>query len=222
MKTLIIIPAYNEAVTIGEVLMAALAITPEVVVINDGSTDETASVVGRFPVTLIEHVINRGLGAAIMTGLEYAKFTDADLIVTLDADGQHRPADISRLSAPLLSDEADVVIGSRLIDAAGMPLKRRISNLLANHLTWTLFGLKVSDSQSGYRLLNRRALEKINLVTNRMEVSSEIIHEIRRHHLRLAELPIEAIYTDYSLSKGQSFTVGLKTGWKLILKRLMG
>lgn len=222
MRIFVVIPAYNEAAVIGQVLRQTLAVTTNAVVIDDGSRDQTAALANEHGVKVLSHAINRGLGASLATGISFALGQGADVIVTLDADGQHQPSDIPRLVQPIIKNQADVVIGSRLLDAHGMPWHRQLNNRVANFITWVLFGLKVTDSQSGYRLFSRAAAAKLELKTNRMEISSEIIQEIKRHNLRLMELPIKAVYTDYSLSKGQNFIVGLKTFSKLLLKRLVG
>ncbi len=219
MRVLAIIPAFNEERTLGEVLQRVRPQVDEIVVIDDGSGDGTRAVAEESGATVLRHVINRGLGAALGTGFAWAAARGVDVAITLDADGQHDPADIPRF-VEAISQGADVVIGSRLLDPKGMPWQRRIANHVGNLVTFLLFGAWVTDSQSGFRAFDRRALQLMEIRTNRMEVSSEIIAEARRKRLKLVEIPIEAIYTDYSLSKGQGFAVGLKTMAKLVLRRL--
>ena len=122
---------------------------------------------------------------------------------------------------PILKRRCDAVIGTRINDKEGMPLIRRVFNRIGNIVTQMLFGVKVTDSQSGFRAFSRKAAKKLDIRTNRMEVSSEIIREIGRKKLKLIEVPIKAIYTDYSMSKGQNFVVGVKTFWKLVLHKIM-
>ncbi len=219
MKIIAIIPAYNEEKTIADVIKKTRNFVDEIVVINDGSSDRTEQIALSHGVRVITHVINRGLGASIGTGFEVAKRLGADIAVTLDADGQHEATEI-----PLLTDAikegSDVVIGSRMLTRKGMPWHRQIANGLGNLVTFFLFGAWVTDSQSGFRAFNNHALEQIELHTNRMEVSSEIIAEAKHKKLKISEVPITAIYTEYSLSKGQGFFVGIKTLFKLILKRI--
>ncbi len=214
------IPAFNEESTLPEVLERVTPMVDEVVVVDDGSKDGTSQVALAGHAILVRHVINRGLGATLGTGFAAALARGGEAIICLDADGQHDPEDIPRFVAAI-REGADVVIGSRLLDPRGMPKKRQIANWVGNLVTLVLFGAWVTDSQSGYRGFRREALQKIEIRTNRMEVSSEIIAESRRHKLKLVEIPIKAIYTEYSLSKGQSFAVGLKTLAKLVLRRLM-
>ncbi len=220
MKMVAVIPAYNEASTIGDVLQQTRSFVDQVIVINDGSKDRTAQVAQLHGAIVVSHAINRGLGAALGTGFEAAKRLGADVVITLDADGQHDPVEIP-LFCKAVAAGADVVIGSRMLTGFhGMPFHRKVAQFFGNAATFVLFGAWVSDSQSGFRAFNRHALHTIEIQTNRMEVSSEIIAEARRRRLTLIEVPIRAIYTNYSLSKGQNFIVGLKTLLKLVLRRI--
>ncbi len=219
MKTIAIIPAYNEEKTIAEVLDGARVFVDEIIVINDGSSDRTEEIALSKNAIVVSHIINRGLGAAIGSGFDAALLRGADIAITLDADGQHDPAEIPKFIRKII-DGADVVIGSRMLSPGGMPWYRRIANRLGNMVTLFLFGAYVTDSQSGFRAFNKTALQKIKIKTNRMEVSSEIIAEAKTKKLKLVEVPIKAIYTDYSLSKGQGFFVGIKTLLKLVLRRI--
>lgn len=221
MKLFTVIPAYNEAKTIAEVLARARPFADAIVVIDDGSKDETAEIARAAGAVVVSHFMNRGLGAALGTGFAYARRAGADAIVTLDADGQHAPEEIPKFREEL-EKGADVVIGSRMLGLGntGMPWYRRVANVLGNFATFVLFGAWVTDSQSGYRAFNTNAISKIEIRANRMEVSSELIAEAKRHRLMIREIPIQTIYTEYSLSKGQGFAEGLKTLLKLVVRRL--
>lgn len=232
-KLTVVIPAHNEQAMVGAVVREVICqldglelagFASEVLVVDDGSRDATFQEARRAGACVLRHVINCGLGAAIGTGFQAALRRGATIVVTLDADGQHDPRDIPQLIAPILNDTADVVIGSRLLaqaaQATGMPLDRQLINWGANVITWLLFGAWTTDSQSGLRALNRRALEQIHIKTNRMEVASEIIAETSRRRLRLAEVPIAAVYTDYSLQKGQTNANSLPVLFKLLLRKL--
>ena len=226
---IIVIPAYNEEKTIFPVVRSAIGYADRVVVVDDGSKDRTASMAAAAGATVVRHAINRGLGGALGTGIAAALRLGADAIVTMDADGQHRIEDAVRLFDRLDEGDVDFVIGSRMLEgpsclpagAMGMPWHRRAANMFGNLLTWALFGLWVTDSQGGLRAMTREAAARIELKTNRMEVSSEFVKEIKDKHLRFTEIPITVIYTAYSLSKGQGFLTGLKTATKLVLRRLI-
>jgi len=210
MKTLVLIlPALNEAEVIGKVLqqvkktIKSLPVKTEIIVVNDGSSDKTAAIAKQQRVKVLTHKINRGLGASLGTGLAYAKLVNADYAITMDSDGQHDPDDIIKVLTPLIKDQADVVIGSRLLgDKQEMPFLRRLNNKAFNLLTLLLFGMTTTDSLSGFRGFSKKAIQKIKLKTERMEVSNEFFTEIKRHQLHFTEVPIRVIYTDYSISKG--------------------
>ena len=221
-KRIIVIPAYNEEKTIGDTVRGALQVADRVLVVDDGSTDRTSEIASAAGATVVRHAVNRGLGGALGTGIEGALRLGADLIATMDADGQHRPEDAKRAMDRVAEGDVDFVIGSRMLEKKGnMPARRRLAQFLGNALTYVLFRKWVTDSQSGLRGMSRHAAERIRLRSSRMEVSSEFVKEIVDKRLRLAEIPIEAIYTAYSLSKGQNFAVGVQTAFKLILRRLL-
>jgi glycosyltransferase involved in cell wall biosynthesis len=225
-KLTIVMPAYNEAPVIGRVLSSLPSAVEgfsavEVIVVDDGSIDGTSDIAQSAGAIVLRHKINRGLGGALGTGLKAALLRGADVIVTFDADGQHRPEDIERLTRPILCGEADAVIGSRMRDSHGMPASRVVINMLANLLTYMLFGVWTTDSQSGLRAFSRTAAERIRIRTNRMEVSSEFLTEIREHNLSLAEVAIPSIYTDYSRRKGQASLNALNVFFKLVLRRFV-
>jgi len=216
-----VVPAYNEEKTVADVVRSLGSVTDRVIVVDDGSTDRTGPEADGAGALVLRHLFNRGLGAAIGTGLRHALDLDADVVLTFDADGQHRAEDVPHLIGPLLDGRADVAIGVRTLDRHMMPRSRRTANWIGNALTFALFGLWVQDSQSGLRAFTSSAASRLDLRCDRMEVSSEIVREIRRHRLRLHEQPIRPDYTPYSLSKGQGFVAGLKTAGRLVLHRVM-
>ena len=220
---LIVIPAYNEEQTIIQAIRdLKVHGFREIIVVDDGSGDRTAELAEGEGIVLYRHVVNRGLGVALGTGIEAALRLGAEVIVTFDADGQHLAEDVPRLVEPILGKEADVVIGSRTLDRAGMPFIRRVGNVGCNLITWAMFGVRTSDSQSGLRAFSRKAAEALDLRSNEMEVSSEIFWEIKRNDLKFQEVPIRPIYTAYSLSKGQSLLGGLMMLRNLIWLWLRG
>lgn len=224
MKRLIIVPAYNEAKVIYQTL-ASLKNTLrhkksfDILVVDDGSTDNTSREALKAKVKVIQHKLNRGLGGALGTGLAYARIHKYDLAVTFDADGQHDPRDIIIAVKPVEEKIADIVIGTRTRSNMGqMPLDRKIINWLSNIVTWVFFGIWTSDSQSGFRAFSKKALRVVEIKTEKMEVSSEIFAEIKKHHLRVSEVPIRVIYTEYSRSKGQDNLNAINVLYKLLLR----
>jgi glycosyltransferase involved in cell wall biosynthesis len=219
-KVVVLIPVYNEEFVITEVLRdVRKAGFPEIVVVDDGSTDETYRKAQQVEgVIAIRHFINRGKGAALKTGIEATKLLGADIVVTMDGDGQHDPGDIARM-VRLVAAGNDVVLGTRRMDAKTMPPWKILANKSGNFFTWLLYGLWVNDSQSGFRAFSRRAFESIETRTDRYEYDSEVIREIRRHGLRYVEMPISVHYTPYSQSKAarQTLKGGLKTLFKMFL-----
>lgn len=218
---LVIIPAYNEEKTIKSIIEDLKRNGYlNILVVDDGSNDRTFEIANGLNVYVARHLLNRGLGSALATGFEIAKILDFDTIVTYDADGQHDAEDIMNLVEVIQRNEADVAIGSRMLIRKGMPWKRVFYNKIANAITLLIYGFSMSDTQSGLRVLNRKAYNLLNIETSKMECSSEIVYKIKKGGLRFKEVKIKPIYTDYSLSKGQSFSRGIKTLIRLMLSRL--
>lgn len=224
MKNLIIIPAYNESEVIESTLkdlrhtLVSGKLSFDILVIDDGSSDNTGILATPYTDYLLTHARNCGLGAALMTGIEFAKRNGYDSCITFDSDGQHDPKDIATAITALKSGN-DVVIGSRFLGShANMPKGRRLVLALGNFVTFLFFGVWTTDSQSGFRALSKRAIQGLNLKSNRMEVSSEFFAEIHRLKLKYSEIPIHINYTSYSLSKGQKNTASMGVLIKLLYK----
>ena len=225
-KLLVVIPAFNEAQTISQVIDSiprkiSGVSSIKIVLIDDGSTDQTPHIVLQKNVMVIRHLINRGLGAALATGILYARTLRADYMITMDADGQHQGSDVQKLVNALIKNKVNVVIGSRLLKPAGMPFTRQAVNFMSNIITLLLFNRWTRDSQSGLRGFNRYAIDRIKITSQRMEVSSEIIRELARLKLTYLEIPIKSIYTRYSLRKGQQISNAPHVVWKLLLQKFV-
>lgn len=216
MKTLIIVPAFNEEKSIASVIIDLKKHGfKNILLVNDGSLDDTAS--KAKGVKIINHIINRGLGAALGTGFEYAKLNNYDIAVTFDSDGQHKAKDIKKLLAKI--GRADVVIGSRLLkNTKDMPVDRIVINVISNLLTFAIYGIWSTDSQSGLRAFNKKSIECIKIKTQRMEVSSEFLKEIKRNNLRFVEVSIDPIYTEYSRQSGQSNLNSFNVAIRMLLR----
>ena len=218
-KNYIIIPVYNEAPVIQETIAEVKKAGYEnIITIDDGSSDGTYRKALKTGVIVLRLVLNRGKGAAVKTGVEAAKILGADVVVTIDGDGQHNPEDIGPM-LDLINQGYDVVLGSRLKNPKGMPWYKIIANHLGNFFTFLIYGLWVTDSQSGFRAYSKKAIELIDTQTDRYEYDSEIIREIKRHDLKYIEIPIEVRYTDYSMNKVNK--QGLKNGIKTLIKMLI-
>ena len=195
MKIVAVIPAYNEAATIRDVAARALAQLPEVIVIDDGSTDGTAAALGGLTVTLISNPANLGKGASLWRGFALALAEGADAVVTLDGDAQHRPEDIPLLIAAAGAFPGRVIIGARLWDRDKVPPLRYFGNRFANFWVAWAAGFPVADSQSGFRLYPAPLLKNITVNPGtRFAFESEILIEAGRAGVRTSAVPIAAIY----------------------------
>lgn len=189
MKVSVVIPTYNEGILIRRVL-ERLPPFDEIIVVDDGSKDDVEEFVKGFPVRLMKHEKNMGKGVAMNTGMKTAR---GDVVVFLDADMQHNPCDIPRLTEPIEAGRADFVIGARLLERNRMPYIRRFANYLGNKLIELFVGMKLKDTQSGFRAVKREFLEKMTL-RGRFEVEMEMLIYARRLGVRIEEVPIETRY----------------------------
>jgi len=189
-----------------------------VVVVDDGSTDQTATAAAAAGAIVVSHLINRGQGAALKTGIEYALSCGAEAIVTFDSDGQHRIEDVDALLAPVLEGKYDVVLGSRFLgEGSCVPFGRKLTLKLGVLFTRLVSGIRVTDTHNGLRALSRTAAEKIQIRQDRMAHASEILDEIARLKLRYAEVPTRILYTEYSQTKGQKSSAALRIVWDFLV-----
>lgn len=219
-----VVPALNEGSRIGPVVEAVSRFVDGVVVIDDGSADDTAAAARRAGARVLRHVINRGQGAALKTGTTAALALGADVVVHLDADGQHDPQAIEALVAPILAGEVDVVYGSRFlgVSAEGMPVSRRLLLWAARQFSAIALGIPggFTDPQSGLRALNAQAARELDFFQDRMAHCSEILMLLARSKLRWREIPTRIRYTRDTLAKGQKATDAFKIVWNLIVGSL--
>jgi glycosyltransferase involved in cell wall biosynthesis len=209
-KVCLVIPAYNEERVIGDVVreldeaFKKSGFNYKIVVVSDGSRDNTALVAEKSGAHVINHILNTGSGGATATGLSYAYQKGFDIATTSDADGQHDPADVLHAVELLSQSETDLLIGSRLIDTRGMSRVKVLGNTGLSTITNILFGVRVTDSQSGLRAFSAKALSQLKWKTSGYEFCSEMLWRAKQAHLTIDEFPIKAIYTDYSQTKGQN------------------
>jgi len=202
-----VIPAYNEGQSIGNVLNELHdSGFHSIVVVDDGSTDGTSEAVQKTDAILIEHIINRGQGAALSTGFEYCqKVNECKCIVTFDADGQHRVEDAEKMAELLLNSDSDIVLGSRFLDLKNesIPTGRKLMLKLASYFLRFIYGLKISDAHNGLRVIKKESAYKIMPATDGMLHASEMIYLIKKNKLKYMESPVKINYSAYSLAKGQ-------------------
>lgn len=204
--TWLVVPLYNEATVVREVVQRTRETFPNVVCVDDGSRDHSVDEALAGGAIVVKHPINLGQGAALQTGLEFALAQPgAEYFVTFDSDGQHRVEDALAMVERLRSEPLDIVVGSRFLDdrtnaGALKKLVLRTAVLFERIST----GVKLTDAHNGLRALNRTAASRIRITQNRMAHASEIVAQIGTQKLRYAEQPVQIIYSDYSRAKGQS------------------
>lgn len=221
MKLWAIIPAFREAGRIQKTIEAVKPYVSGIVVVDDGSQDGTAEQAQESGVVVLRHGINRGQGAALRTGTEAAIRKGGELIVHIDADGQHDPSFIPMLVAPLEAQEADIVFGSRFlgISSGNMPVIRRLLLKAAKTFNALLMGIprRVTDPQSGMRAMTAEAARRLDFRQDRMAHCSEILRLATRGNFRWKEVPVRIQYTPESLAKGQKSIDAFRIAWQLLL-----
>jgi len=226
LRVCVVIPAYNESSIIGDVIAKIVKVfknTPystEIVVVNDASKDRTGDIARKHGATVIDHVLNSGAGGATATGLSYAEQKRFDIAATMDADGQHSAESVLRGVIEIIKRDDDLLIGSRMIDKKGMSKTKIIGNRGLSFITYVIFGISSTDSQSGLRIFSHRALQELRWKTSGYEFCSEMLWRAKQQNLKIGEFPIEAIYTEYSKSKGQNNWNGINIVKSLLRRRI--
>ena len=227
-RVCVIVPAYNEATVIADVIQTSKrafakikGFDIDIVVINDGSRDETSSEAKKGGAIVVDHILNSGAGGATLTGLAYARKHKYDIAATMDADGQHAPEDVVKGIKKIDKSPSGLLIGSRLIDSEGMSKTKVLGNKGLSLITKVLFGVNVTDSQSGLRIYSRAAIEKLDWKTTGYEFCSEMIWRAKQLGIEIEEFPIQAIYTDYSRSKGQNNWNAINIVKRLLKQRIV-
>ncbi len=225
MKLFFVIPAYNEEKSIVNVIKEIKSQDyVNIVVVDDGSKDRTFELASKEGVVVLHHVINRGQGAGLKTGISYALNAGADFIVTFDADGQHNVNDVKRLLEPVVSGKFDVALGSRFLERehyAGVPFFRRVFLKGGAFLIWLMYGIKLTDSHNGFRVLSRKAAELIDIKSDGYAHASEILEQVKKKNLSFIEVPVKIKYTEYSLRHGQKTTDAFKIFYRMIVSKLL-
>lgn len=210
MKIVIGIPAYNEEKNIAKILVKLQNVANEIIVCNDGSADLTGEIADKMGAIVINHPKNLGYGAAIRSLFSKASDLNADVLITFDADGQHRVEDINKVLEPIERDDADIVIGSRFLNQdSNVPTYRKLGISAITKMSNVTAKEKITDSQSGFRAYNKKAISEINPSDNGMGVSTEILIKANKKSLRVTEVPIIVLYggetsTHHPVSHGVS------------------
>jgi glycosyltransferase involved in cell wall biosynthesis len=216
-----VIAAYNEARVIERVIADVRHCGFSAVLVDDGSSDATAEVAERVGAVVVRHPVNLGQGAALQTGIEFALRKGADVIVTFDADGQHRATDIAGLVDALARHSVDYALGSRFLGGAtDLPPVRRCLLKAATWFTRITSGLSLTDTHNGLRAMTRRGASAIRLRQNRMAHASEFLYQIAASELKYVEVPVTIEYSAYSLAKGQKLGDALSILVDLLARRL--
>jgi glycosyltransferase involved in cell wall biosynthesis len=213
----LVVPAYNEAGVIAGTLGELASFLPNVVVVDDGSRDDTSARAAEAGAVVLRHAVNLGQGAALQTGIEFALRNGATHVCTFDADGQHEAASVATLLERLVAANADVALGSRFLGRTiDMPPLRRAIVKAAVWLTRVQTGLPLTDTHNGLRLFTRAAAARIELAQPGMAHASEILALIAETKMRVIEVPTVVRYTDYSRRKGQSIANSFKIAFDLM------
>ncbi len=222
-KVFVVIPAYNEQGSIVSVIKGLRkGGYNNIVVVDDCSTDNTLELIQKQNVHALHHEVNRGQGAALQTGIGFALKEGADIIVTFDADGQHKVEEIKYLLKPIQEKKADAALGSRFLNSkSNVPFFKKLALKAGIYFTWLTSGIKLTDAHNGFRALSRSAAEKIEITQDRMEHASEIVEQIHKKKIRYIEVPVTILYTEYSKAKGQSPINAVKIGLKILLRKFM-
>ncbi len=192
----VLIPAYQEGSRIGAVVREVLPFCPRIVVVDDGSADDTAGAARAAGATVLVHAQNKGKGAALQTGFDYAREQGATFVLTMDGDGQHAPADIPGFLEAFARGDAPVLVGDRMEDPKAMPFVRRMTNRFMSWLLSRKMGQRVPDTQNGFRLYRTDVLPDMSGGDARFAAESEILLILTRRGVRIGSVPVRIIYGD--------------------------
>ncbi len=219
----IVIAGYNEEKRIGTVILDLKKNNyHNIVVVDDGSKDRTSESAADAGAIVLRHVINRGQGAALKTGMDFAVKNNAEIIVTFDADGQHHAEEIPRLTSPIINGEVDACLGSRFLDtSSNVSWHRKVVLKGGAWIIWLFYGIRLTDSHNGFRAIKKEAVQKLEFKADRMEHASEIVEQIGKQNVRYKEIPVTITYTDYSVQKGQSSLAAFGILWNMIKSKVL-
>lgn len=217
---IVIVPLYNEATVIAQVISDLHKHFSHVVCVDDGSWDNSAAVAKEAGATVISHPFNLGQGAALQTGIVYARSQPSmEYVITFDGDGQHRVDDVVGMLALAREKNLAIVFGSRFLDKRTKPgFAKKTVLKVAVLITRIVTGLKLTDAHNGLRVIRRDALADVNLIQDRMSHATEIVQQLAKTKRRWREYPVEVLYTEYSKKKGQSLLNSINILFDLIVR----
>ena len=192
----VLIPSYNESKAIGSLIKDLKGKGLSVCVVDDGSTDQTGSIAQREGAIVIGHNVNKGKGASLRDGFEYALKEGFDAVLVMDGDGQHEARDADFFLKKMDETDADIIIGNRMSDTSSMPLTRHITNKIMSLVISKMCGHRIPDTQCGFRLIKRSVLENIKLKSSNFEIESELLLKAAKKGFRIESVPIKTIYAD--------------------------
>jgi glycosyltransferase involved in cell wall biosynthesis len=195
-KVCVLLPAYNEAKAIGVLINQVKAYGLDVLVIDDGSTDNTADIARQAQAIVINHPKNQGKGQSLRTGFNFIQDNNYDAVMIMDSDGQHLPQEINRFITAAVESDAEIIIGNRMNDPQGMPLPRKLTNKFTSTLVSFIARTKIPDTQCGFRLIRTSLLKKLNLSTVNYDTESEMLIQAAKHKAKIVSIPVKSVYTN--------------------------
>ena len=218
----IIVPLYNEETVVGDVVRNLKKIFKHVVCVDDGSTDDSAGAVSKTGAYIVSHPINMGQGAALQTGIEFARqIPGVNYFVTYDADGQHRIEDVLTMLKEIKKTNVDIVLGSRFLGSTvNMPRIKKVLLKLAVQFSNKLSGVRLTDTHNGLRVFNKNVAKQMQITMPDMAHASEIVEIIAQKKFTYIEVPVTIEYTEYSRSKGQSIINAVNIAFDAILRKV--
>jgi glycosyltransferase involved in cell wall biosynthesis len=196
-KVCVLVPTYNNEQSLGKVLNSLLSYTDQIIVVNDGSTDSTLDILQQFSqINLVSYTQNKGKGHALRTGFKHAVKSGYDYAITIDSDGQHFAEDLGKFLKKLEDHPAAIIIGARNMDQSSVPGKSSFGNKFSNFWFWVETGLKMSDTQSGYRLYPVRLLETAKFLTRKFEFEIEVLVTSAWRGIEITEVPVRVFYAE--------------------------
>ena len=216
----ILIPVYNEEKVVGNTIQELGKFFNKILVINDGSTDRSQEIIQDYDVTLINHPINLGVGASIKTGIEYIlEYTDAESIITFDADGQHNVKDALNFAKKIEKINEEIIFGSRFLGYQNnIPISKRLLLRIAVFITNFLYSMNLTDTHNGLKAIKRSCLKKLEIEIQGYAYETEMIINISKKNISYIELPTDIKYTQYSKNKGQSIFNSIKIFEQILMR----